>query len=182
MRIGIDIDGTITDLHRFYIDYGAKYSYEKNLKGIIYEQACEIEDILNDKSIRSNFWNKNRHFYQQKKYTRQFAPEVIRKLKKQGHEIYIITARREAERKWTTKWLKENRISFDALIMTEQKLEYCIANDVGLMIEDKARNIQQISEKIPVICIDNIYNKECKGSNITRCYGWYDVYRTINEN
>lgn len=181
MKIGIDIDGTITDLHRFYIDYGSKYSYEKNLNGIINEQASEIEYILNNQSIRSNFWNKNRHFYKQKQYTREFAPEIIRKLKKQGHEIYIITARRENERKWTTKWLKINRISFDKLIMTDAKLEYCIANNIDLMIEDRIENIQKISEKLPVICIDNVYNKECKGANITRCYGWYDVYKIINK-
>ena len=32
MRIGIDLDGVITDIARFVIDYGTKFCYENNLE------------------------------------------------------------------------------------------------------------------------------------------------------
>ena len=31
MKIGIDIDGVLTDLVTFHLDYGIKYAYENNL-------------------------------------------------------------------------------------------------------------------------------------------------------
>lgn len=180
MKIGIDIDGVLTNLYRFYLDYGCKYSYEKHLNGIIRDDVLNIEQILGlDKSEHSKFWHRNLKYYRNKKYTREFAPEIIRKLKKQGNEIHIITARREDERKWTTKWLKENRISFDKLVMTEEKLEYCMQNNIDLMIEDNPNNIERISTVIPVICYDNTWNKQCKGKKIKRCYGWYEIYKEI---
>lgn len=182
MKIGIDIDGVLTDIHKFYLDYGSKYSYERKLNGIVNGDMLDIIDILGcDKSEYRKFWHKNLKYYRKKKYVREFAPQIIRKLKKQGDEIHIITARRENERKWTTKWLKENRISYDKLIMTEEKLEYCIENNIDLMIEDNPNNIEKISTKIPVLCYDNKYNKHCEGKNITRCYGWYEIYREIGD-
>ena len=32
MRIGIDIDGVLTDLARFVSDYGIKFCYENNIE------------------------------------------------------------------------------------------------------------------------------------------------------
>lgn len=180
MKIGIDIDGVLTDIHTFFLDYGSKFSYERNLNGIVKNEGYYITEILGcDKSEHGKFWHRNLKYYRQKKYTREFAPEIIRKLKKQGDEIHIITARREVERKWTAKWLKENRISYDKLIMTEEKLEYCIENNIDLMIEDNSDNINKISTKIPVICYDHKHNKKCQGENIIRCYGWYEIYKEI---
>ena len=182
MKIGIDIDGVLTDIHRFYLDYGSKHSYERKLNGIVRDDVLDIENILGlDKTEHNKFWHRNLKYYRKKKYTREFAPEIIRKLKKQGDEIHIITARHEDERKWTTKWLKENRISYDKLVMTDKKLEYCIENNIDLMIEDNPENIEKISTKIPVLCYDNTWNKQCKGENITRCYGWYEIYKEIGD-
>ena len=182
MKIGIDIDGVLTDINRFQMDYGGKFSYEKHLNGIVNPDELNITEILQcSKKETSAFWHKNLKFYKKKKYTREFASEIIRKIKKQGNEIHIITARKECERKWTTKWLKENKISYDALIMTEEKLEYCIENNIDLMVEDNVENIAKISAKIPVLCFDNVWNKKYESKNVIRCYNWYDIYKeTLN--
>ena len=182
MKIGVDIDGVLTDLHRFYLDCGSKYSYENHLNGIVKEDEYDIEDILNlTKEENYKFWHKNLKYYKTKKYAREFAAEVIDKLKKQGNEIHIITARKKDEIKWTKKWLKENRIKFDYITMTDEKLDYCLKNNIDLMIEDNPDNINKISTRIPVICYDNAWNKHCSGENITRCYGWYEIYSKIGE-
>lgn len=77
-------------------------------------------------------------------------------------------------------WLKEYNISYDKIIFSpEEKLDICIANNIDLMIEDKVDNINTISKKIPVICFDARYNQQCRGSNIYRCFSWYDIYSTI---
>ena len=52
-------------------------------------------------------------------------------------------------------------------------------NNIDIMIEDKVDNINKISSKIPVICFNAGYNRQCKGNNIYRCYAWYDIYNKI---
>lgn len=58
MKIGIDIDGVLTDVEQWQLDYGSKYYYEKygmrikNYKGY---EASEIFDV--DKKLDDEFWN-----------------------------------------------------------------------------------------------------------------------------
>jgi len=180
MKIGIDIDGVLTDISRFYLDYGAKYAFENNIDKIAEPNGYEIEEILNlDKGVHIEFWKKYDEFYTKKIYTREFAAEIIDKLKAGGNEIHLITARNEKEETWTKDWLRENNIYYDNLTFTDKKVDYCKDNKIDLMIEDSVKNILEISKIIPVICFDNRYNKECKGENITRCYSWYDIYSKI---
>ena len=79
-------------------------------------------------------------------------------------------------------WFKEKDINYDKLIFTKgSKLPYCLENKIDIMIEDSPRNIKEISTKIPVLCFDNLYNKEVEGENITRVYSWYDVLNKIHK-
>ena len=192
MRIGIDIDGVFTDLRQFHIDYGSKYCYENNIDFSYDLSYFDIASTFNiTKDLEKDFWNKYLEFYAREEKIRPFAKEIIDKLKEDGNEIYIITARwladREDEigenmRNITKNWLYENDIKYDKLIFTKSsKLQYCIDNKIDLMIEDDSKNINELSTKVPVICYDAEYNRNCKGNNIIRCYSWYDVYIKINQ-
>lgn len=46
MIIGIDIDGVLTDISRFYLDYGAKFALENNINEIADPDGYEIEDMI----------------------------------------------------------------------------------------------------------------------------------------
>lgn len=184
MRIGIDIDGVLTDISKFYLDYGAKFAFENNIEPIIADpNEYEIEEILDlEKGAHKEFWEKYDEFYTKKIYTREFAAEVIDKLKSNGNEIHIITARNPKEEQsetWTSDWLDDNNIHYDNLVFTDKKVEYCREKNIDLVIEDNVNNVLALSKIIPVICLDNRYNKECEGKNITRCYSWYDIYSKI---
>lgn len=184
MRIGIDIDGVLTDISKFYLDYGAKFAFENNIEPIITDpNEYEIEEILDlEKGAHKEFWEKYDEFYTKKIYTREFAAEVIDKLKSNGNEIHIITARNPKEEQsetWTSDWLDDNNIHYDNLVFTDKKVEYCREKNIDLVIEDNVNNVLALSKIIPVICLDNGYNKECEGKNITRCYSWYDIYSKI---
>ncbi len=190
MRIGIDIDGVITDMERFIADYGTKFCIENNL-------PIEIETGYYDESKAFHwteeqtvkFWNEYLVYYATKYAARDFASEVIQKLKEEGHEIYIVTARNDygltkeyigKMKQIVDAWLKDNNIYYDKIIYTEgSKLPYCVGNYIELMIEDSPEQIKNVAEKLPVFCFDNQYNREVKGKNITRVYSWYDVYDKI---
>lgn len=195
MRIGIDIDGVLTDLEQFSIDYFSKYCVENNINFNIGTSNYYISKTFNISIEKEDdFWNKYLESYAINEKARPFASEVIKKLKQDGHEIYIITARwltnREDEigdkmREIVKKWLTENEIIYDKLIFSkgsnEGKSQEILENKIDLMIEDSPNNINELSNIIPIICYDAGYNKNCVGDKITRCYSWYDIYAKISK-
>lgn len=194
MRIGIDIDGVLTDMEQFIIDYLSKYCVENNLNFNIGTSNYQVSKTFNITSEQEeNFWNEYIENYAINERARPFASEVIKKLKDNGNEIYIITARcltnRDDDiignkmREITQNWLIKNEIVYDKLIFSkaenERKSQEIIDNEIDLMIEDNPRNIKELSNIVPIICYNAEYNRECIGEKITRCYSWYDIYRTI---
>ena len=195
MRIGIDIDGVLTDVERWQLDYGSKFYYERYQKEIVDFEGYDTNQIFNvDDKLDEEFWRKYFKEYSLNVEARKFASEVIDKLKQDGHQIYIITARGsflshsadvmsiEENQQIVLNWLKNHHINYDKIIFSpEDKLDICKENNIDLMIEDKVDNINKISKIIPVICFHAGYNKVCKNSNIIRCYSWYDIYSKINK-
>ena len=195
MRIGIDIDGVLTDVERWQLDYGSKFYYERYQKEIVDFEGYDTNQIFNvDDKLDEEFWREYFKEYSLNVEARKFANEVIDKLKQDGNEIYIITARGsflshsadvmsvEENQQIVLNWLKNNNINYDKIIFSpEDKLDICKENKIDLMIEDKVDNINKISKIIPVICFHAGYNKDCKNSNIIRCYSWYDIYSKINK-
>ena len=190
MKIGIDIDGVLTNIEKWQLDKGSSYFTEKYNLSIVDPDGYSLDEIFNiSKEKSEEFWHKYLIEYSTKLKARPFAAEVIKKLH-QKNEIYIITARvytteksnRGKEMRNIVKnWLKENEIIYDKIIFTpEDKLAICKENNIDIMIEDKKENINKISKEIPVICYHAGYNKNCKGQNIYRAYSWYDILYKVN--
>ncbi len=185
MKIGIDIDGVLTDIARFVLDYGTKFCYENNIKYKLKDDEYDETKALGiQEEQMEKFWNTYLGLYATQYPTREFASEAIKQLKK-DNEIYIITARNEdglpketygTMQTMVKKWLEDSKIVYDKLIFTRgSKLPYCLENGIDIMIEDSPKNIMDISSKLSVFCFDNPYNKKVAGNNITRVYSWYDV-------
>ena len=191
MRIGIDIDGVLIDIERFVTEYGTKYCIENNLTYRVKLDKYDSSKALGiSKENEEKFWNNYLKKYVQESKPRAFAKEVIDMLKKQGYEIYIITARNEwgflgedygKMKEYTEKWLKDNDIYYDKMIFTEgSKVPYVIGNYIDVLIEDAPKNVKEVAKKIPVICYNNVYNEGISGKNIIRAYSWYDVYNKMS--
>lgn len=194
MRIGIDIDGVLTDIEQWQLDYGSKFYFEKYGKEIQNNEGYETTDIFKvDSKLDDEFWTEYFKDYSINVDVRKLASEVIKKLKQDGNEIYIITARGsflshsanvmlfEENKNIVLEWLRKNEIEYDKIIFSpEDKLSICLENNIDVMIEDKVDNINKISTRIPVICFHAGYNKNCIGDNIIRCYSWYDIYSKIS--
>lgn len=190
MKIGIDIDGVLTDIERYILDCGTKYCYENNmqidLKNINYDEMKTFN--WNEKQALK-FWNDYLVDYVKNYKPRDYAVEVINKLKK-DNEIYIITARNDYGMpkvdsgkmpEFTKNWLEENKIYYDKLVFKPdcEKLDYCLENGIDVMIEDSPNNIINISKQVPVICYNCEYNTKVSGNNIIRAYSWYDILSKI---
>lgn len=192
MRIGIDIDGVLTNIEEFVADYEIKFCYENNLSYRVNLNEYDDGKALGISAENcEKFWNKYLKYYATEYRARDFASQVIKKLKDEGYEIYIITARNEwgligedygRMKEFVKQWLEKNNIYYDKIVYTEgSKLPYCIGNYIDIMIEDCGDNVKDISTKIPVLCYNCSYNLEIKGRNITRVYSWYDIYNKIKQ-
>lgn len=192
MNIGIDIDGVLTDEKQWHLDYGSKYFRKLYNIGINDADAFYTRDIFNvSVEEERKFWAENVWEYAKSERPRNFAREVIDKLNGNGHKIYIITAREytsfdneigQKMRNIVKDWFDKNEIYYDDISFVEKsKVDVCKEKNINLMIEDNAKNIDEISKFIPVICMDASYNKSCIGDNIFRCYSWYDMYYKIKD-
>lgn len=190
MNIGIDLDGVLTNFNDFCLNYGSKYAIEIGNGKIINPRGYESEEIFSwSKQVDMDFWEKYKIKYATEEKPRPFAKEVLDKLKLEGHNIYIITARssefedREAKNKMeemVKNWFKENELYYDELIFsTVDKLENCREKNIDVMVEDSPHNIKQLSAFLPTLCFDARYNRDIEGKNIIRCYSFYDVYDKI---
>lgn len=191
MNIGIDIDGVLTNFEREVLDYANKISVEENwpIKVNLNEYDETKAFNWNDEQAEK-FWNKYLMKYFTETPARNFAPEVIDKLKKEGNKIYLITARNDygmpkehlgEVQNITKEWLKKQNIKYDEIIFATEKLQPCIENKIDVMIEDSPDNIETLSSQIKVIKFDCQYNKHISGDNITTAYSWYHIYKIIKE-
>jgi len=144
MNIGIDIDGVLTNYEREQLDYGTKISIDEGWKIDIDLSKYHEKDMFNWNEEQANkFWERYIIKYFSETPVRTFAPEVIEKLKQEGHKIYLITARNGygippeyygREQQITKEWLEKNNIKYDKLIFEKEKLEPCLKNDIDVMI------------------------------------------------
>jgi Uncharacterized conserved protein len=192
MRIGIDIDGVLTNESDFIRDFGSKFCYENNI-------SCNLNPSIYDSKetfgISENdylkFWGEYLEYYSSLDNMRPFASEVIKKLKNEGHEIYIITARNftnkqtefgEKMRNMVKSWLKENKIEYDDIYFSEDKKHICESLKIDVMVEDKPEKIIKVSEVSKVFCYNDYCNLDINIDNVIRVYSWYDIYDKIKRN
>lgn len=190
VNIGIDIDGVLTNDDEYTMCSMSKFIYENKLQKM--ENPYEYEyakvnwkqNTLNQ-YLRQYFWD-----YCKKEPARKYASEIIKKLKEDGNNIYIITSRRYTEentingqksRRIVKKWLKTNEIIFDELYFSKNKIREIDKLKINIMIEDNPKTIPIFVKHTHVFCYDCRYNQKLNLENMTRVYNWYDIYMKIKE-
>ena len=191
MRLGIDIDDTITNSSDVFVSYAKKYNKENNIDFLVNNETLDVK--------LSFGWNENDYKKFTEKYLEEIltnvAPEkdsiaIINKLKQEKNEIIFITARSESEIKnnmfdLTKKWLNKNNYQYDMLITeSSDKLNECIKNKIDLFIDDNYYNCRLINEKlnIPVILFTTRYNNSIKEDNsVIRVHNWQEIYDRLRE-
>lgn len=200
MRIGFDVDGVLTNLEKYQLEYGKKYF--KDAKNID-ETAYDICDIFHcSREEREKFWTKYIWKYCLTEPIRKDAKKLIDKLKEEGHQVYIITGRAHTTednmigalfRKMLETWLKKNDIQYDGIYYcsednnSDEKYNTCKELGIDIMIEDKKENIEKINEVSKVICVNSSYNKTVEDSiirvdNFGEMYNWFVNNGIISEN
>ena len=191
MRIGIDIDDTLTDVKDELIKAGENYarSLGKDIK---------VDKNFEDKNNNGNKWQEMFQFnYEELKYflkdiqesitnkakPRENVVEVINKLKNDGNEIIIITARdsefHDDPYKYSKDWLDKNNIYYDKLVVNARnKEDACIEEKIDLFIDDSKSNCLNVKNAgIKTIRVCN--EIENSNSNLICFNNWNDIYSYI---
>lgn len=181
MKIGIDIDDTITNSYPIVMLEFSKlcsFDYNKALENALSyydvmdrypsffkEENFILENVLADIPLKEN------------------AKEVINKLYDEGYSIYFITARNKKEYHdpyvFSKNYLDKNGIKYTKLY-TEvfEKAKFCLENDIDILIEDSTKHLGECkSLGVNGLTIDNKFNKNF--NEFKRIYDWNEVYDYI---
>ncbi len=193
MKIGIDIDNTITEVQEELNN--AAYEYAIKLGKNINNAENSFEDIKNNvDTYKKKFqfsYDELKYFLKniQEEITNNAVPrekvvEVISKLKKLDHKIYIITARdsefHDDPYNLSKNWLDKNNIEYDKLIVNaREKAPVCKDEKIDLFIDDQSNNCLDIA-KIGIKTI-RLSNDKKKYKDIITFENWDEIYNYITE-
>lgn len=187
MRIGIDIDNTvsetITEVIKYALEYDKKY---KDGKGIINTDTYNFSGMFDwreeDKNKFLNIYSKNREKIVMRAKPKENAVKIINKLKKENNEIYFITGR-DSNHYWdpylaSKKWLDKNKIRYDKLIVSAKyKGLICKENNIDVLIDDSEEQCNDAKVYgIKTLLFDSFDNKN---SNLERVNNWNEIYIKI---
>lgn len=190
MKIGIDIDNVISNFDDILLKEYLKHDKELRNTGIINENAEHFRKGMFDWSEdeEKSFYIENIERIAKKLQLIENAPLYIKKIKEDGHKIYIISGRNNGEYKepykLTKKWLDKYNIIYDKLILTDaynrhEKTEKCIENNIELMIEDSTKTcLDLLNNGIKVYTMNTRYNQ--KEKTLDRVSNWKEIYERIN--
>ena len=184
MRIGIDIDDTITDSWKYLIPYYSKMfniSKETLSKSKPYYNSIKHLISLDDYyKILLPIHDK----YSKNIPLKENVKEVIDKLYKLGHTVYFITARGidyTNSYKLTKEYLDSHNIRYEKIYTTvNNKADICLKEKIDLFIDDSFKHCKSVKEKgIEVLMYNTYYNQEY--AEFKHVSSWYEIYEYIKD-
>lgn len=184
MKIGIDVDGVIIDSeinYRFYAEY---WSHFKLGKDRMREDTTSQEFCFDwtDEEAKY-FYNDIFDKCTKCSHIAVGAKEILRQLKKEGHQLYVITMRGyyPNEIKYTKKAFRKIGVKFDGIYYkTPNKFEKCKELGVDVMIEDSPEKIAAfVGSNIDVLYVREAKIQHINAKNVTEVDTWMDIYMKI---
>jgi len=175
MRIGIDIDGVITDTISYVASELSKLLNREVKPDEVAHSLGEIENV-------AQIFEEHGERLLCSLAPMECAAESINKLA-MNHEIYIISARFRIHYDSTIKWLKKYGINAEKVIFTEGKgkAAICIENGIDVFIEDSVKNALELADHgIKVILYSTEYNSSFQREGIIRCENWNCIIEAID--
>lgn len=172
MRIGIDIDDTITNSKEYVTNLKKhlypEYDYNKNLPEDVFLEFINKYDSVIHKNVE----------------LKDGVKESLDYLKEQGHEIIFITARGEFSKtseEDTLNYFKEYNIPYDKLICEAyDKGKIAFDNKIDIFIDDLLTNCRRVNTYgIKVIKFARP-DDQCEGEFVV-FDNWKDIIKYIDE-
>ncbi len=193
MRIALDVDDCITNTLEW--DFACAWEYnrlhhpeDKKFYYAIHHSAPEIFNF-SEQEYKDFYVNQRKQLIEKRwLYPKPFVKEVVDKLLKEGHEIFILTSREDYYWKGnalneTRKWLKKYKIGYTDLFAncTDKGLK-CAELKVDLLIDDNPKYARQVnSQGIRTIILSAPYNLKYQNVLSTHASCWPEVYYIVKD-
>lgn len=184
-RIGVDLDGCLARgidkqmferlNQRFGMDYDMKrenipnYNFKSLFPGAT---GHDLYDVL----IDCDYVNLVPH---------QNGPDIVRKLKKRGYGIYIITKRCIDSPNMfheTLEWLDNYKIPYDLVTVSGRKGDLAEEYNLEAFIEDAPDNAIDIADRgVLTFLFDYPYNRGVEHDLIHRIEKWDEIYDFLED-
>lgn len=87
------------------------------------------------------------------------AIDFVKNLKKDGHDIHIVTNQLPGTEKYTLEWLMENQVPYKSLHFAKDKT---ILNG-DMLIDDYVSNLEKCTNGVTPICVNQPWNQQWEG-------------------
>ena len=181
MRIGVDIDGVVSDSYPFWL-MELNLHFGKNITVIDDYEMHLVFDVSRD--AMNDYFVCNAERLLMSPQPISGAKEGIETLLREGHEVIYITARTPEERDVTVRWLtmceiphEDDHVLFAGF---SSKLDLVKQWGIEAFIEDYQVNAKLIAQGgVPVFLLNASYNQEELATGITRCHSWDEILEGI---
>jgi len=186
MKIGIDIDDTITLSNEKIVEEAFKFDKEYlQGKGFRDKDAYYFKDMMywNEQEVSEflKYIRRGMYFYNLEE--KDNSHEIINYLYDKGIQIYFITRRHNSKntKSLTKKWLKKHGFKYHKIYFNViDKGKLCSELDIDLFIDNEEGNVYQALEyNIDSLLIDTKYNKNV--SDLKRVNNWDEILKYIEE-
>ena len=188
MKIGIDIDGVVLDFERLVRTYAELYDViELNGNGLIAKDENRFQERYSWNEMELKRF-KNKYFVSLSKEAKLMpgVKDVLKLLKKDGHELIIISARgndyKEMKDVVEEIFNKEN-LTFDKYYWKQvEKVKVALSEKIDIMIDDSYEICQQMSDKkIKTLYFRDKNMKKIQSDYVIDVSNWGEIYRIINK-
>lgn len=179
MKIGIDIDDTLTNTKELQIKYWKEYYLKNPDPNFSKEIPTNINSFGNE--YISTFWDT----YREALFTppiKENASNIIKKLNQEGYQLCIITSRPDYKyhnlKERIITWLHKNNINITEINTNiRDKALFCHKNNIDLLIDDSIEHVTNtIKHNKKAILFNNI--KDYQGLQTDN---WLDLYNIIKK-
>ena len=190
MKIGIDIDNVISNFNEELLKAYIEHDKELRNTGIINNNAPYIRNGMFDWTDEEEkiFYKNNIEKIAINLKAIEGASKYIKKLKQDGHTIYIISGRDNGEYtdpyNMTKNWLEKYDITYDKSFLVDaynshSKTEICLEHNVDVMIDDSKRMCKDIKDNdIRALLMDTPYNRDT--NEFERVNSWEEIYNKLS--
>ncbi|PYZ94282.1 hypothetical protein CR194_01730 [Salipaludibacillus keqinensis] len=180
-RLGIDIDGTVTDPATFI-----PYLNEHFKKNLTIDDIIEYDLTVALGISQEEFW-KWMQVHEPSIYKQAIladnAKDILLEWKKQ-YELFYISARPKHTHDVTVDWFHRLTVPYDHIELLGQhdKLDAVKKHKLDVFFEDKHDNACNIAEEcnIPVVLMDTPYNQSPVPNNVYRAAHWNEAKKIVD--
>ena len=191
MKIGIDIDDTITNTNFLLMKYAFKYNNEHDKRKLIKYNTNNFSEVFGWSYDETNDFFRTYYLDALKEIEPRYnTSEILNNLKKDGHKIVFITYRNDREcngkgeaYRITSEWMKKYRIPYDEInVDVSDKAKFCLDNKIDIFIDDSIRYCEEVSNLgIRTMMAMTSFNLDYSNAKIVKFYNLSELYDCIND-